>query len=301
MKQCLSCHHVFKAGGWTCPLCGFAPAAKENLIAFAPDLSNNYEGYEEAAFAELARLEDGNFWFRSRNLLLGWALKRFFPRAGSFFEIGCGTGFVLQGLQKQFPHMQWFGSDIFESGLAFARKRVNNATLFQMDARQIPFSLEFDVVGAFDVLEHIQEDEEVLQQMFQAVRQGGGLLITVPQHPFLWSHLDEFARHQRRYSRRELVSKASRAGFSIIHVTSFVSLLLPMMILSRTMRRRGKIDSDPFAEFRISPRTNWLLEKTMALERLVLQTGMSMPAGGSLLLIAKKLPEAGELAKPQAA
>ena len=102
-----------------------------------------------------------------------------------------------------------------------------------MDARCILFECEFDVVGTFDVLEHLVEDERALAQMFNAARPGGGLLVTVPQHRFLWSESDRFAMHQRRYSRTELRKKVESAGFQIERITSFNSLLLPLMILSR--------------------------------------------------------------------
>ena len=48
------------------------------------------------------------------------------------------------------------------------------ARFFQMDARNIPFENEFDVIGVFDVLEHIEEDEIVFSQIFRAVKSGGG-------------------------------------------------------------------------------------------------------------------------------
>ena len=65
--------------------------------------------------------------------------------------------------------------------------------LIQMDARSIPYTDEFDVVGAFDVLEHVEQDAEALSAMYRACRTGGGILITVPQHKFLWSAVDEYA------------------------------------------------------------------------------------------------------------
>ena len=107
-----------------------------------------------------------------------------------------------------------------------------------MDARRIPFECEFDVVGAFDVLEHLVEDESALAQMFNAARPGGGLLVTVPQQRYLWSASDEYAMHQRRYSRAELRAKVESAGFQIERITSFNSLLLPLMILSRMQQKR---------------------------------------------------------------
>ena len=288
MKVCLACSHVFQARGWNCPRCGREPYTENAYLAFAPELVASFEGYEEQFHAQLAELEAGNFWFRSRNRLLSWALGRFFPQAQKFLEIGCGTGFVLQGLRQEFPHLWLAGSDIFPSALGFARKRLPDAFLFQMDARCMPFYQEFDVVGAFDVVEHIKEDELVLEQMFQVVKPGGGILVTVPQHRFLWSAVDDYSHHQRRYSRRELTEKVRRASFSIVHITSFVTVLLPLMMASRALRRRFSKNYHMLAEFRIGSGTNWLLERALTLERAILRTGISLPAGGSLLLVAKR-------------
>ena len=74
---------------------------------------------------------------------------------------------------KRCPGLLW-GREVFSAGLRLAADRLPGVDLFQMDARQIPFENEFDVIGAFDVLEHIRDDELVLSQMYRAVRQGGG-------------------------------------------------------------------------------------------------------------------------------
>jgi SAM-dependent methyltransferase len=233
-------------------------------------------------------LEGKSFWFQSRNALLIWALRNYFPNARSFFEIGCGTGFVLSGVQQAFPRMTLFGSDIFAKGLSFAVQRLPIATLFQMDARHIPFEEEFDVIGAFDVLEHIEEDEAVLTQMFQATTPGGGIILTVPQHPSLWSGVDDYSFHKRRYSRRELVWKVEQAGFKLLRVTSFVFLLLPVMMLSRMMKRGKRLDFDSAAEINISSLLNEILEKVMDIERMAIEVGISFHLGGSLLVVAKR-------------
>lgn len=286
MKVCLECACAFEAANWKCPECGFLPESADDHLSFAPKLAADYEGYAEGAFSQLAQFEDRNFWFRSRNRLLFWAFRRFFPHALSFLEIGCGTGFVLRGFQREFPKVQLAGSDIFDTGLSFARRRLPNIRLFQLDARSIPFSAEFDAIGAFDVIEHIREDEQVLAQLFQALKPGGGILLTVPQHAFLWSGVDELAHHQRRYSRRELVEKVQRAGFTVRYVSSFVSLLLPLMFLSRWLRREKS--PDLYAEFRIGSGFNWLLEQALTVERNLLKSGITFPMGGSLLLAAQR-------------
>ncbi|MCU1336544.1 MAG: ric methyltransferase [Bryobacterales bacterium] len=217
-----------------------------------------------------------------------WAFGRWFPAADSFLEIGCGTGFVLSGLQERFPQLHLAGSEIFTEGLRFAERRLPGVALFQMDARKLPFDGEFDVVGAFDVLEHIEEDELVLAGLFRASRPGGGLLLTVPQHRFLWSNVDQYACHKRRYTRPELIRKVQHAGFKIVRATSFVSLLLPLLLLSRWKRNRPGTCFDPLAEYKIGRLTNGILETTLGVERALIMQGVSFPAGGSLLLIARR-------------
>jgi ubiquinone/menaquinone biosynthesis C-methylase UbiE len=143
-------------------------------LSFAPGLAAGNDGFGAGYFEQLFKVEAGNFWFRSRNKLLLWALRKYFPHAENFFEIGCGTGYVLSGIQREFSSLRLYGSDIFSNGLLFAQQRLSDVSLFQMDARRIPFEKEFDVIGAFDVLEHIDEDGIVLQQMFQATKPGGG-------------------------------------------------------------------------------------------------------------------------------
>ena len=287
MKRCLACEVLFEGASWTCPKCGYQPALRDEIYKFTDGPHGADAGFKPEYFARLAEIEESHFWFRARNQLIQWALRNYFPDAKSFFEVGCGTGFVLAGIHERFPRMRLVGSEIFAAGLAIAKARVPNSELHQMDARRISFEREFDVVGAFDVLEHVIEDENVLAQMFNAVRSGGGLLLTVPQHPFLWSASDQYAMHQRRYNRAELRRKAESAGFQVERITSFNSLLLPLMIWSRLQRKHDH-DFQPWREFEITPALNKTLESILKFERMVIKTGASFPAGGSLLLIGRK-------------
>lgn len=287
MKRCLACEALFEGADWTCPKCGYQPALRDGIYQFTEGPPDAHAGFKPEYFTRLARIEEGNFWFRARNELIQWALHHYFPNAKSFFEVGCGTGFVLTGLRQNFPGIRLVGSEIFAEGLLFAKARLPEVELYQMDARRISYDSEFDVVGAFDVLEHLPEDEGGLLQMFKAARLGGGLLVTVPQHHFLWSASDQHAKHQRRYSRAELRRKVESAGFQIERITSFNSLLLPLMILSR-MRRKRDQELNPWREFEISPALNRTLESILNFERIMIKTGASFPAGGSLLLVGRK-------------
>ncbi len=288
MKICSVCSAPFTLSTWQCPLCGHTPPTRNGYIALAPAPDPGDVRYMARAFEKLAKLEPNHFWFRARNRLIVWALARYFPHARSLLEIGCGTGYVLDGIRQAFPQLSLGGSEIFSEGLDCAAQRLPGVPLFLMDARRIMFEDEFDVLGAFDVLEHIDADEQVLAQMYRAVRPGGGILITVPQHPFLWSYADEVARHVRRYRAGDLRAKLERAGFRMVRSTSFVSLLLPLMMLARRAKQRTDGEQDLLAELRLPAWKNRLLEWALNLECVLIRWHVPLPAGGSLLMIARK-------------
>lgn len=249
-------------------------------------MSANEGGFPADAFEHLAALEPGNYWFESRNRLILWALRKYFCSAGSLLEIGCGTGFVLQAIHAANPRLQLTASDFHENGLGIARARVPSARFVQLDARQLGDSTRYDVIGAFDVLEHIAEDTETLRRMHAATNPGGGVVVTVPQHRWLWSQMDEVAQHVRRYTRRELTDRVRSAGFEPVCVTSFVSLLLPLMALSRW--RTAKDEPLDDREFVVGPWINGTLRALLDLERQAIRAGVRWPAGGSLLMVARR-------------
>ncbi len=291
MKLCISCGFEFSAPNWRCLNCQWQPPIKNGIPSFVSDPPDYGTGMHTSSFSLLADLEANNFWFRARNKLLIWTLKNYSSNVNKFMEVGCGTGFVLRGIALAFPSIQLSGSEIFAEGLAFASERIDGGAKFlQMDARQIPYVVEFDAIGAFDVIEHIQEDEVVLQQMYQALKPHGLLMLTVPQHPSLWSSVDEYSCHVRRYTARDLHEKVRNAGFEIIRSTSFVTTLLPLMFLSRVLRRgKDMRDRDADSELKINPILNCILEYCLNFEVFLIQFGVTLPVGGSRLVIARKI------------
>jgi SAM-dependent methyltransferase len=285
MRRCLNCERRFDGPSWSCPSCGFAPPVIDTIPRFAAPTAN--DGFHSDAFDTLAELEHGSFWFRARNRLLNWAMESYFPAAGTLLEIGCGTGFVLEGFRQAFPKLRIAGGELHDEGLVHASRRLPGVSLMQMDARHIPFDGEFDVVGAFDVLEHIDEDTRALSEIFVAVKRGGGILITVPQHPWLWGAADDYGEHKRRYLRAELVGKVTAAGFRVRRVTSFVSFLLPAMAAVRVDGKLRPRRPDPFRELRPTHATS-MLERILDFERRSIEHGADLPFGGSLLLVANR-------------
>jgi SAM-dependent methyltransferase len=273
--------------GWLCKACGHGPEVRDGIPLLAPALADTNIGMDTELFSQLQSWEADNFWFVPRNRMIVGLLRQYFPRAEAFLEIGCGTGFVLSSVADLKNWQCLVGSELHPSGLEIARKRLGHRVEFvQADARAIPASDAFDVVGAFDVLEHIDDDLGTLKSVYRALKVSGGLILTVPQHPWLWSATDEAAHHVRRYQRNELARKVRSAGFRVLFSGSYSSLLLPIMITSRLWRRQK--EELLRREFELPATLNRLFMKILNIEVSLTLAGISFPAGGSRVVVAVK-------------
>ncbi len=253
---------------------------------FAPELADTIDGFDPKSFGELAQLEAGHFWFIARNELIVGLANKYFPDARRFMEVGCGTGFVLRAIAQSREWDRLVGSELHPSGLEYAKRRLpSEAELVQMDARHIPAEGFFDLTGAFDVIEHVADDEAILRGMRSSMTEGGGIIVTVPQHPWLWSRADEVAHHQRRYRRGELEAKLRKSGFNVLFSSSFTALLLPLMAVSRL--RRSKMEEA--YEFKLNPIVNQMLLKVLSGEVAMTLAGMKWAAGGSRVVVAQAI------------
>ena len=91
----------------------------------------------------------------------------------------------------------------------------------------------FDLIGMFDVLEHIPEELETLVALREALAPGGRLMLTVPAHQYLWSYFDEAAHHCRRYSSQEIRDRLVEAGFEVEFLSQFMTCIFPIVWLFR--------------------------------------------------------------------
>lgn len=283
MRICARCGGECFGRGWDCPSCGFVPENHGDYLAFASQSDAN--DFVPESFSWLAAAEPGFWWFEARNDIIVWAMQKWCRGMRSFLEVGCGTGFVSARIAQAFPAAEISAAELYCEALPFVRRRLPSAQLYQLNAERLPFREEFDVVGAFDVVEHIERDERVLQEMRRALVRGGTIVLTVPQHPFLWSRFDTYGHHKRRYTRQELTRKLTAAGFRVVEMRSFVSLLMPLQLASRLMP--ASKEYDPRTEFQIGSVTNGVLRGVMRVETRLIRAGLSLPFGGSLLAVAR--------------
>jgi SAM-dependent methyltransferase len=265
----------------------------DGIRCYAPELALAHTDYPEEGFDVTAGVEAHSFWCRSRIRILKRLIKRHADRTRTLdmLDIGCGIGGIVGALEGM-GRLRMTGSEIYLSGLRYARTRLPRVSFIQLDATRIPFSDRFDIIGAFDVLEHIDADEQVMQGVQEALRTGGLFLVTVPQYPWMWSHLDDVVHHKRRYTRTELVAKLERAGYTIEYVSSFVSALFPFMMASRALSRRRPRPADMKqaieAEVLLPRPLNAAFDAVMRVDETAIGMGISLPFGGSLVAVARK-------------
>jgi SAM-dependent methyltransferase len=261
------------------------------------------ETYDARDFERLFAVEDRHFWFRARNHILSEVFKKItapLPDNYRVLEVGCGTGNVLRHLERCCEKGIVVGMDLYDEGLQFARRRTN-CPLLRGDMRRPPFRQPFDVIGLFDVLEHLPDDREILGYLHEMLGQGGALVLTVPAHMSLWSYFDDNAHHCRRYTVAELRDKLTAAGFKVEFSSQFMSILYPLVWASRRINsaRSGYKPGDAASadqahqlvanDLKITPGLNGILAGLLSLEALPIRNRVALPIGTSILAVARKV------------
>ncbi|MCH9698202.1 MAG: class I SAM-dependent methyltransferase [Gammaproteobacteria bacterium] len=291
MTVCPDCDTEIDLVAYRCEKCCVCINQVEGFRLFDPQLADQNDGFLAESFEGLADVETGNFWFESRSYLINSFIEKYVEVKGDFLEVGVGTGFVLSRLIKHTSFQSYAGSDLHLSGLKKAKSTLPEGVfLVQFDARRAPYSSEFNAVGMFDCLEHIQEDSDVIRRMHKALTEKGYFILTVPQHPFLWSESDRVACHKRRYRVGELEKKLIENGYEIVRSTSFVTLLSPLMFANALYRRYFPKKAECYiADGLVIPDIiNSIFMIVMSIERGLINLGLNLPFGGSRLIVARK-------------
>ncbi|MCG8358503.1 MAG: class I SAM-dependent methyltransferase [Kiloniellales bacterium] len=188
---------------------------------------------ERQVYERMAAIEDRHWWFVARRRILDEVLSRLvtLPDKPRILEAGCGTGGNL-GLLGRHGRVSAFEPD--ETARRLAAAKGEHEILGGSLPDGIPYpARSFDLVAALDILEHVEDDRGSLHRLYERLRPGGWLMLTVPAFPFLWSRHDELHHHRRRYRRQELLDKLQEANFEAAYVTHFNVLLFPLIAAVR--------------------------------------------------------------------
>ncbi|MFY1672452.1 class I SAM-dependent methyltransferase [Plantactinospora sp. WMMB334] len=195
---------------------------------------------EATEIHKLAALEDTHWWYRERRALLARALRRLAAGgrpAGRALDIGAAGGGNTRVLRAH--GWQPVALEYSQEGARIAGER--GLATIRADARHLPFgSAGLDLVVAFDILEHIEEDHLAVAEIRRVLRPGGTALIAVPCDMRLWSAHDVAVGHVRRYDRQSLPAVFAKAGLVVDELWSWNVLLRPVA----AWRRRRSTGSD---------------------------------------------------------
>jgi SAM-dependent methyltransferase len=127
---------------------------------------------------------------------------------------------VAPGLRPRLPIEDTQFVDISAAALEKLRARGGSGTLGSITA--LPYgNAGFDLICAFDVIEHVDDDERALAELSRVAAYGAALITSVPLHPAQWSGFDAFVGHRRRYEPAELLDKLARHGFAVERSAAF--------------------------------------------------------------------------------
>jgi SAM-dependent methyltransferase len=240
-------------------------------------------------YQHIQRVEQSHWWYVARRKIIFDWLDQVLANyaAPKILDIGCGTGFNIEYLQAQ-GHQQVTGLDFSVDALSFGRSR-HLRYLVCSDGTRPPFcGASFDAIMALDLIEHLPDDIQTLQELGRLLRPNGSLLIFTPAFNFLWGLQDEVSHHYRRYTAGELRHKLVEAGLNITKITYANTFLFPLIWAGRTALRLSGNSIQGISENDLHPHwSNRLLQTIFAAERPLLRH-VNFPWGVSLLCIAQK-------------
>lgn len=229
-----------------------------------------------------------HWWYRARADLLESVLAPFLATvegpAHRILDVGSADG----------PSVGWMSGEHTRYTLDVDPRGLARGLGVCGSAEQLPFGdASFDVVGAFDVVEHCRSEEQALSELARVLVPGGRLLLSVPAYQWAWSDHDVRAGHYRRYTRARLTRAVSRAGLEVERSTYAFAGVFPLFAAERLLRRlrphrgEGQRLGEPPAVVERA-----LLAVTRRESRILV--ARDLPFGSSVLLAATNPPHADE-------
>ncbi len=237
---------------------------------------------ERIVYQQMAELDDRHWWYRARRRILADLIRREAqpPPGARILEIGCGTGHNL-GMLSGFGHVD--GLELDDEAAALSERRLGRKVMRSPLPALDEVPGDYDLIGAFDVVEHIDDDTAALAAIATKLKPGGKFIMTVPAHPWMWTAHDVANHHKRRYSKRALRKLVEGSPMRLDKIGYFNSLLFPIAVAERAVSKlRGKDDGD--VSLPPAP-LNRSLEAVFAAERYLVGR-LPLPPGLSLFAVA---------------
>jgi len=151
-----------------------------------------------------------------RHYLIDKILKKLGKK--KFLEVGIGFGAFIEKLSKR--GYSGKGIDILDNVEDIVNVDRSRVKIEKKDVLDLKDE-KYDLIMAFEVLEHIKEDKKTLEKMNELLNYGGHILLSIPAHRRLFGNRDRYNGHYRRYEKKELIKTLRGKGFEIIHFWSY--------------------------------------------------------------------------------
>ena len=239
-------------------------------------------------YAIMDRVEDSHWWFVGRRAILESFLRGIVGNLGKpadqlrILDVGCGTGANLEML-SQFGKAE--GVDVSDDALEFCRRK--GLSVQKGLAETLPYPDDtFDLTTALDVVEHLDDDDAGLKEMHRVTKPGGYSLIFVPAFMWLWGVQDDVSNHRIRYTKRQIVERLEKAGFTVERATYANFTFFAPILGGRTLMRFTGIKPESENNVNISA-LNGVFGKLFSAERHWLNR-FDFPFGVSIIITARK-------------
>lgn len=233
----------------------------------------------------MAETESNHWWFCARRVILAHLISSLsLPPHANILDVGCGTGGNLEMLAT-FGKLSAFEMD--EIALNIALEKTKNQYDIKSGScpNHIPFTEQrYDLICMFDVLEYIEQDVEALITIKPLLKKGGRLFITVPAYEWLYGTHDKFVHNKKRYSAKKMQKNVEQAGFKLIKMTYFNTLLFPLMALVRLKEKLMPNNTVPAGITMPSAVINYIFFKIFRFEKFLVPH-FNLPFGASLLCV----------------
>jgi SAM-dependent methyltransferase len=288
MIFCPICHQNIDELTENCNHQKWIDELKTGEVHFHPEIQANHGDYDANNFKKLFEFENKHFWFVNRKKLILKLFKKYVKKDAHIIEVGAGTGDIIRYLKANDFHQLCVG-ELHKEGLKYA-KSYGIEKRYQFDILKTPFENEFDAIGMFDVIEHIEEDNLVVKNAHKMLKKDGVIFITVPANMWLWNSHDAIAKHKRRYAKRELIELFNHNGFNVLDCNFFYFSILPLLFLRKLLspdNEKNSSHNSTNITFSYNKLINSILTLVTSVEIFFLPK-MIFPTGGSLYLVARK-------------